>query len=297
MRRIGRSPGSRRVTFPTTSASGPTRCRWSGSCSRTGSTCHLEDVLVGENGSGKSTLVEAIAMAFGCRAEGGSTGSRHSTRETESRSGEHLRSIEASAGLGRASSCAPRRCTPSTPTSRTTPAGPRARVPPDVARGVVRRAGHRSDAPTRLYLLDEPESALSFTGCLALVGHLHDLLVGPSQVLVSTHSPLLAALPGATIFEVGEWGMRRSAWEDLALADRLARLSRRPSQVPAPRARLRPRAGRWSPTTAIVTVELLAPTPVRKIDAAVKAFPNAKRPLVQDEPLNQGPWSHMFAHL
>ncbi len=53
-----------------------------------------------------------------------------------------------------------------------------------------------------------------------------------------------------------------------------------------------------SPTTAIVTVELLAPTPVRKIDAAVKAFPNAKRVRwVQDEPLNQGPWAHMFAHL
>jgi predicted ATPase len=41
-------------------------------------------VLVGENGSGKSTLVEAIALAYGMSPEGGSTGARHTTRETES---------------------------------------------------------------------------------------------------------------------------------------------------------------------------------------------------------------------
>ena len=40
--------------------------------------------LVGENGSGKSTLVEAVAMAYGLAPEGGSTGSRHATRATES---------------------------------------------------------------------------------------------------------------------------------------------------------------------------------------------------------------------
>ena len=41
-------------------------------------------VVVGENGAGKSTLVEGVAMAYGMGAEGGSTGSRHATRETES---------------------------------------------------------------------------------------------------------------------------------------------------------------------------------------------------------------------
>ena len=69
-----------------------------------------------------------------------------------------------------------------------------------------------------LWVLDEPESALSFTGCMALLSHLTDLLADDrNQVLLSTHSPLLAALPGATIVEVGEWGLRRSAWEDLDL--------------------------------------------------------------------------------
>lgn len=41
-------------------------------------------VLVGKYGSGKSTLIEAIARAFGMGAEGGSTGSRHATRTSES---------------------------------------------------------------------------------------------------------------------------------------------------------------------------------------------------------------------
>ncbi|MBU9944088.1 MAG: AAA family ATPase, partial [Dermatophilaceae bacterium] len=41
-------------------------------------------VLVGENCSGKSTLVEALAMAAGMNAEGGSTGATHRTHASES---------------------------------------------------------------------------------------------------------------------------------------------------------------------------------------------------------------------
>jgi predicted ATPase len=69
-----------------------------------------------------------------------------------------------------------------------------------------------------LWVLDEPESALSFTGCLTLLAVLKDLLAtGNSQVIMSTHSPVLAALPGAQILEVGSWGLRSQAWEDLDL--------------------------------------------------------------------------------
>jgi predicted ATPase len=55
-----------------------------------------------------------------------------------------------------------------------------------------------------LWVLDEPESALSFTGCLSFLAVLKDLLAqGDSQVIMSTHSPVLAALPGAQILEAG----------------------------------------------------------------------------------------------
>lgn len=41
--------------------------------------------------------------------------------------------------------------------------------------------------------------------------------MGQSQVIVSTHSPVLAALPGAQILEVGPWGLRRQSRADLDL--------------------------------------------------------------------------------
>jgi predicted ATPase len=66
-------------------------------------------------------------------------------------------------------------------------------------------------------LLDEPESALSFTGCLALVGHLHAIVAGGAQVIVATHSPVVASLPGARILELGEWGIREAQWQDTQL--------------------------------------------------------------------------------
>lgn len=67
------------------------------------------------------------------------------------------------------------------------------------------------------YCLDEPESALSFSGCLALVGVLSEIAAAGGQVLVATHSPLVASIPGARILEVGEWGLRETAWDDLDL--------------------------------------------------------------------------------
>ncbi len=67
------------------------------------------------------------------------------------------------------------------------------------------------------YCLDEPEAALSFSAQVALVGVLHDLANSGAQVICATHSPLVAALPGATILEFGEWGFRQSTWEELEL--------------------------------------------------------------------------------
>ncbi|WP_254185483.1 AAA family ATPase [Nocardioides panacis] len=75
--------------------------------------------------------------------------------------------------------------------------------------------GSRFDSPG-LYCLDEPEAALSFSAQIALVGTLHELAAGGAQIL-STHSPLLAALPGARILEVGPWGLREATYEELEL--------------------------------------------------------------------------------
>jgi predicted ATPase len=70
-----------------------------------------------------------------------------------------------------------------------------------------------------LYVLDEPESALSFGSCLELVGVLDDLSRTGAQIICATHSPLLTALPGAEIIEVGEHGMRSVQWQELELVE------------------------------------------------------------------------------
>jgi predicted ATPase len=175
-------------------------------------------VFVGDNGAGKSTLVEAIAAAYGMGAEGGSTGSQHSTRRSESTLGDHLR---LSRGIG-----APRggfflRAETMHGFFTYLEDNPGGNDPVFHERShgesFLDLVAARSRYPG-LWILDEPESALSFTGSLALLMNLRDIVeAGGSQVILSTHSPILAALPGAIIYEVGPWGYRRCAWDDLDL--------------------------------------------------------------------------------
>ncbi len=68
-----------------------------------------------------------------------------------------------------------------------------------------------------MYFMDEPEAPLSFTSCLGLLALLDDLRSEGSQVLVATHSPLLIALPGATLLEIGDWGIRRADYNQVDL--------------------------------------------------------------------------------
>jgi predicted ATPase len=68
-----------------------------------------------------------------------------------------------------------------------------------------------------LYLLDEPEAALSFRSCLALLVLLADAVAAGSQVIMATHSPLLAAASGATVLELTADGMAARDWAELDL--------------------------------------------------------------------------------
>lgn len=180
-------------------------------------------VLVGDNGSGKSTLVESVAMMFGLGAEGGSTGSRHTTRRTESELWRYLR-LEREIGAPRSGFFLRAETMHSFYSYlEDNPGGPEP-VFHEMSHGesfLALVTDRMKPQRPGLFLLDEPESALSFTGCLALVSHLTALVrATPSQVLLSTHSPVLAAVPGATIYEVGEWGLRRCAWDELELVQR-----------------------------------------------------------------------------
>ena len=179
--------------------------------------------LVGENGSGKSTLVEALARAYPRRGvenpfvnllgDRGRPEDSPLARDLRPRlhplaspAGYFLRAETMHAVLAEADdSPAQRRAWG----GRTMQAQSHGESFLEVLRLRFADVG--------VYFLDEPEAALSFTSCLALVALLDRMAREGSQVVCATHSPLLVALPGATLLEVGDWGIRETTYEDLDL--------------------------------------------------------------------------------
>jgi predicted ATPase len=70
--------------------------------------------------------------------------------------------------------------------------------------------------PGGLYLMDEPEAALSPESQLALITMLSDAVQEGSQFVIATHSPLLLAIPGATLLDFEGGRVRAATWDDLA---------------------------------------------------------------------------------
>ena len=172
-------------------------------------------LLYGENGAGKSTLVEAFAIAFGLSREGGTPYARHSTRDTESVLHQWL-GMERSPGGSNWGFFLRAESMHGLYTYLQDHGGG-----PDLhemshGESFLEVLRTRFDSPG-FYCLDEPEAALSFGGQLALLGVMHDLASAGAQLICATHSPLLASLPGARLLEVGEWGIRETAYADLEL--------------------------------------------------------------------------------
>ena len=173
--------------------------------------------LVGENGSGKSTLVEAVAMAFGLAPEGGTRNVQAGTRESESPLHRWI-TLEKAVGAPHWGFFLRAETMHGYYTRQEEYAGRRDPRFHELSHGesFLELVRTRFDSPG-FYVLDEPEAALSFSAQLALVGAFRDLATQGAQVLCATHSPLLTALPGAHVLEVGPWGIRQAAWEDLDL--------------------------------------------------------------------------------
>lgn len=172
--------------------------------------------LIGENGTGKSTLLEAIAVASGFNPEGGTRNFNFSTAATHSELYRHL-----------------------TISKRAHPKDGfflRAESFYNVARnieelyesefrgGVKTCYGERSlheqshgesflslvqnrFGGNGLYLLDEPEAALSPAKMLVLLAEIDALAKMHSQFIIATHSPILMALPNAEVYELTEGGI------------------------------------------------------------------------------------------
>jgi predicted ATPase len=166
-------------------------------------------VLVGENASGKSTVVELLAQALGLNVEGGSRNARFETRRTEPDPLPLV--VERAPGAPRWAYLL----------RDETTHGLYAYLDEGHHRlshgeGLLSIVADKLRGPGT-YLLDEPDAALSFAGQLRLVAGLLHLVEQGAQVVVATHSPLVAALPGARILEVGPWGLRPAQWDELEL--------------------------------------------------------------------------------
>lgn len=189
-------------------------------------------ILVGENGSGKSTIVEGVAIAYGLSPEGGSTHSRHTTHASESPLSGWLR-LRRGLGAGRWGFFL--RAETMHGWYSYIEARPRERDPdPDFhamshGESFLAVLQLRFDSPA-FYCLDEPEAALSFSSTLGLMSTLHRVAEEGGQVLCATHSPVLAALPGATLLELGDWGIRRTSWEELELVQHWRRYLEAPGR-------------------------------------------------------------------
>jgi predicted ATPase len=182
--------------------------------------------LIGENGTGKSTLLEAIAVALGFNPEGGTTNFNFSTVASHSCLHEYLRLVRGprqrkDGFFLRAESF----YNLASEISRLD-ADPDSRGPPIIDSYGGRSLHAQSHGESflalfmdrfggkGLYLLDEPEAALSPARQLALISRLHDLVQDQSQFIIATHSPIIMAYPDARIFLFGEGGMEEIAYEE-----------------------------------------------------------------------------------
>jgi predicted ATPase len=178
-------------------------------------------ILAGENGSGKSTVIELLAESYGLNPQGGSIlAPQARVRDSEPHAGDRLLAERGIGGRSAWSYFLRADTMHSLYTYLEEHHGKR----PERFHELSHGQGFLEILQTRVnqrgfYLMDEPDAPLSFVSCLSLVSLLHQLAEEGSQAVVATHSPVVAAVPGARILELGEWGIRSARWDDLGLVD------------------------------------------------------------------------------
>lgn len=182
--------------------------------------------FVGENGSGKSTLLEAIAIAWGFNPEGGTKNFSFSSRESHSELHHFLR---LSRGVGKARDGFFLRAESFYNVASEIdildeqPAPPG--VPPlkDSYGGKsLHRQSHGESflsllmerfSRDSLFVLDEPEAALSPTRQMSMLARMRELVDSNCQFIIATHSPILMSFPDADIQVITENGLEKTAYK------------------------------------------------------------------------------------
>ncbi len=178
--------------------------------------------FAGENGTGKSTLLEAVAVACGFSAEGGTLNYSFSTYDSHS---ELYKAIKTERGIKRPSFSYFLRA--ESFYNVATMAEEYRDKPESV---YYRQYGGKSFhaqshgesffslmgafSPNGLYIMDEPEAALSPQKQLAVLGEIYDLSVQGAQFVIASHSPILLGIPNAQILSFDGVGIKECEYEE-----------------------------------------------------------------------------------
>ena len=205
--------------------------------------------LVGENGSGKSTLLEGIAAGMDAVAAGRRDLQRDPSlqaarafaagflfvRRRHARTRLFLRAEDVFGFTQRVGDAMAELQDDAAAFAQSIPEGYGRRLAVGVVQGqraaFARAYGENPDGrshgetflsvlqrrlvPNGLYFLDEPETPLSPSRVLALIALIAHRVAGGCQFIIATHSPMLMALPGATILLAEDGHLRPTAWDEL----------------------------------------------------------------------------------
>ncbi|MEW9501092.1 AAA family ATPase [Jeotgalibacillus marinus] len=181
--------------------------------------------IIGENGMGKSTLLEAIAVALGFNAEGGSKNFNFSSYDSHSSLDEYLRVAR---GVQRPKDCFFFRAetyynlaTNIEEMDQDSVGG--AKIIDGFGGISLHKQSHGESFFAAflhrfrghgLYILDEPEAALSPLRQVSMLGRINELVQEGSQFIIATHSPVLMAHPDSTIIQLSNEGMNELMLEE-----------------------------------------------------------------------------------
>jgi len=173
--------------------------------------------FVGENGTGKSTLLEAIAICWGFNPEGGTNNFRFSSHASHSDLWKYIRLVrEAQRPLDGFFLRAESFYNVATYIDEL-----------EIINSYGGRSLHEQShgesffaafmnrfSGQGLYILDEPEAALSPLRQMALLSRIHELVKANSQFIIATHSPIIMAYPDSLIYQLSEDGFTETTYEE-----------------------------------------------------------------------------------
>lgn len=179
--------------------------------------------IVGENGTGKSTILEAVAVALGFNPEGGTKNFNFSSRASHSNLHDYITLVK---GVRRPRDGFFLRAESFYNLATNIEELDREGGGPPIIDSYGGRSLHAQShgesffaalmnrfGGKGLYLLDEPEAALSPSRQMAFLSRLHDLVLQGSQFVIATHSPIIMAYPDAVILQLKD-GFEAIAYEE-----------------------------------------------------------------------------------